>query len=57
MSRSKSGDGEPPQFDFQRFLDQMKTKSADPVAKYLRSYVTASHQLSIDTIVRSAIDS
>lgn len=26
-------------FDFQRFLDQMKTKSADPVSKYLRSYV------------------
>lgn len=26
-------------FDFQKFLDQMKTKSAEPVAKYLRSYV------------------
>ena len=26
-------------FDFQRFLDQMKTKSAEPVSKYLRSYV------------------
>ena len=26
-------------FDFQRFLDQMKSKSADPVSKYLRSYV------------------
>ena len=26
-------------FDFQKFLDQMKTKSADPVSKYLRSYV------------------
>jgi hypothetical protein len=31
-------DGEP-QFDFQRFLDQMKLKSSEPVAKYLRSYV------------------
>lgn len=30
---------EPPPFDFQKFLDQMKTKSAEPVAKYLRSYV------------------
>ena len=26
-------------FDFQRFLDQMKLKGAEPVAKYLRSYV------------------
>ena len=26
-------------FDFQRFLDQMKTKSAEPVSRYLRSYV------------------
>jgi Rab5 GDP/GTP exchange factor len=28
-----------PVFDFQKFLDQMKLKGADPVAKYLRSYV------------------
>ena len=27
------------QFDFQKFLDQMKTRSADPVSKYLRSCV------------------
>lgn len=27
-----------PTFDFQKFLDQMKLKSADPVAKFLRSY-------------------
>jgi hypothetical protein len=26
-------------FDFQNFLDQMKTRSAEPVSKYLRSYV------------------
>lgn len=26
-------------FDFQKFLDQMKSKSAEPVSKYLRSYV------------------
>ena len=32
-------------FDFQRFLDQMKTKSADPVSKYLRSYVGPSENL------------
>lgn len=30
----------PPPFDFQKFLDQMKLKGADPVAKYLRSYVS-----------------
>lgn len=28
-----------PQFDFQSFLDQMKSRGADPVAKYLRSQV------------------
>ena len=28
-----------PQFDFQTFLDQMKSRSADPIAKYLRSHV------------------
>jgi hypothetical protein len=27
------------QFDFQEFLDQMKSKNAEPVSKYLRSYV------------------
>lgn len=29
-----------PQFDFQTFLDQMKSRGAEPVAKYLRSQVT-----------------
>ncbi|KAI0036221.1 hypothetical protein K488DRAFT_8421, partial [Vararia minispora EC-137] len=29
-----------PPFDFQRFLDQMKQKSAEPVAKYLRSFLS-----------------
>lgn len=28
-----------PQFDFQTFLDQMKSRSAEPVAKYLKSQV------------------
>lgn len=42
-SRSRSRGGDPgadkdPQFDFQKFLDQMKTRSAEPVAKFLRSY-------------------
>ena len=32
---------EPPPFDFQLFLDQMKTRSAEPVAKYLRSCVSS----------------
>ncbi len=36
----KANDGDPLQFDFQKFLDQMKLKSAEPVAKYLRSYVS-----------------
>jgi hypothetical protein len=29
--------GKDPSFDFQTFLDQMKLKAAEPVAKYLRS--------------------
>ncbi|GAA6063984.1 hypothetical protein JCM10212_002416, partial [Sporobolomyces blumeae] len=28
-----------PQFDFNRFLEQMRTRSADPIAKYLRSFL------------------
>lgn len=32
---------QPPPFDFQSFLEQMKSKAADPVAKYLRSCVRA----------------
>lgn len=40
VSRAGSAAGlDPPQFDFQRFLDQMKLRAAEPVAKYLRSYV------------------
>ncbi|CCA77889.1 related to VPS9 (involved in vacuole trafficking) [Serendipita indica DSM 11827] len=35
-SRAKPADG---QFDFQRFLDQLKTKSAEPVSQYLRSFL------------------
>ncbi|KAF9266992.1 hypothetical protein L218DRAFT_857351 [Marasmius fiardii PR-910] len=31
--------GEPP-FDFQKFLDQMKTRSAEPVARYLKSFLS-----------------
>ncbi|OCH84625.1 hypothetical protein OBBRIDRAFT_389192 [Obba rivulosa] len=42
--RSKSKDKEPPPFDFQNFLDQMKSKSTDAVAKYLRSYVSVVYQ-------------
>jgi len=34
-----AGKDKNPPFDFQKLLDQMKTKSAEPVARYLRSYV------------------
>jgi hypothetical protein len=37
------GKDKDPAFDFQKFLDQMKTKSAEPVARYLRSCVSVSH--------------
>lgn len=29
-----------PSFDFQKFLDQMKSRSAEPVAKFLRSFLS-----------------
>ncbi|KAF8639041.1 hypothetical protein AX17_001764 [Amanita inopinata Kibby_2008] len=32
--------GEEAHFDFQKFLDQMKTRSAEPVSKYLRSFLS-----------------
>jgi Rab5 GDP/GTP exchange factor len=37
--RHHGGKDKDPPFDFQKFLDQMKTKSAEPVARYLRSFV------------------
>ncbi|TRM57926.1 hypothetical protein BD626DRAFT_574071 [Schizophyllum amplum] len=33
-------DGEPPPFDFQKFLEQMNSKSAEPVSKYLKSFLS-----------------
>ena len=42
QERPGGKDKDPP-FDFQKFLDQMKTKSAEPVARYLRSCVSISH--------------
>jgi hypothetical protein len=41
LSQERPGgkDKDPP-FDFQKFLDQMKTKSAEPVARYLRSFLS-----------------
>lgn len=38
QERPGGKDKDPP-FDFQKFLDQMKTKSAEPIARYLRSCV------------------
>ncbi|KAI9458194.1 hypothetical protein BJY52DRAFT_1119786 [Lactarius psammicola] len=39
QERPGGKDKDPP-FDFQKFLDQMKTKSAEPVARYLRSFLS-----------------
>ncbi|EMD39246.1 hypothetical protein CERSUDRAFT_112905 [Gelatoporia subvermispora B] len=39
-SKSKDKEKEPPPFDFQKFLDQMKSRGAEPVAKYLRSFLS-----------------
>ncbi|KZT69321.1 hypothetical protein DAEQUDRAFT_669973 [Daedalea quercina L-15889] len=38
--RGKAVDKDNPPFDFQKFLDQMKLKGAEPVAKYLRSFLS-----------------
>ncbi|PCH36296.1 hypothetical protein WOLCODRAFT_140322 [Wolfiporia cocos MD-104 SS10] len=38
--RRKPGERDNPPFDFQRFLEQMKQRSAEPVAKYLRSFLS-----------------
>ncbi|KAM0750126.1 hypothetical protein T439DRAFT_326091 [Meredithblackwellia eburnea MCA 4105] len=38
-SREKEKDREEPTFDFNRFLEQMRLRSADPIAKYLRSFL------------------
>ena len=39
QERAAAAKDKDPPFDFQKFLDQMKTKSAEPVARYLRSCV------------------
>jgi len=39
QERAAPGKDKDPPFDFQKFLDQMKSKSAEPVARYLRSFV------------------
>jgi hypothetical protein len=39
QERAAPGRDKDPPFDFQKFLDQMKSKSAEPVARYLRSFV------------------
>ncbi|OSX64362.1 hypothetical protein POSPLADRAFT_1079301, partial [Postia placenta MAD-698-R-SB12] len=38
--RGRAVDRDNPHFDFQKFLDQMKSRSAEPVAKYLRSFLS-----------------
>jgi Rab5 GDP/GTP exchange factor len=42
QERAAAAKDKDPPFDFQKFLDQMKTKSAEPVARYLRSCVPTS---------------
>ncbi|KAI0285773.1 hypothetical protein BGY98DRAFT_909511 [Russula aff. rugulosa BPL654] len=39
QERGAGSKGKDPPFDFQKFLDQMKSKSAEPVARYLRSFL------------------
>ncbi|KAF5379285.1 hypothetical protein D9757_007628 [Collybiopsis confluens] len=39
-SDSSRHSGNEPVFDFQKFLDQMKMRSADPVSKYLKSFLS-----------------
>ncbi|GAA5910721.1 hypothetical protein JCM6882_002061 [Rhodosporidiobolus microsporus] len=37
--KGKEKEKDEPVFDFNRFLEQMRTRSADPIAKYLRSFL------------------
>ncbi|GAA6027228.1 hypothetical protein JCM8097_002504 [Rhodosporidiobolus ruineniae] len=37
--KGKAKEKDEPTFDFNRFLEQMRTRSADPIAKYLRSFL------------------
>ena len=41
----------PPPFDFQLFLEQIKSKGAEPVAKYLRSWVPTIIKPSLDDMM------
>lgn len=50
-NRTRQKDEAPP-FDFQLFLDQMKSRSAEPVAKFLRSYVLALSHISPTPLTR-----
>jgi Rab5 GDP/GTP exchange factor len=54
QERSTAKDKDPP-FDFQKFLDQMKTKSAEPVARYLRSCVLLRPVISLGLMYLSQI--
>ncbi|EIW75054.1 hypothetical protein CONPUDRAFT_112306 [Coniophora puteana RWD-64-598 SS2] len=36
----RPGKDKDPPFDFQKFLDQMKSRQADPIGKYLRSFLS-----------------
>ncbi|TFY78698.1 hypothetical protein EWM64_g5310 [Hericium alpestre] len=40
QGRSAPSPAPPPPFDFQKFLDQMKSKGSEPVARYLRSFLS-----------------
>lgn len=40
QKQEEEKDREEAQFDFNKFLEQMRSRSADPIAKYLRSCVT-----------------
>ena len=37
QKQDEEKDREEAQFDFNKFLEQMRSRSADPIAKYLRS--------------------
>ncbi|KAL1747857.1 hypothetical protein HDZ31DRAFT_20366, partial [Schizophyllum fasciatum] len=39
-NETQTDEGEPPPFDFQKFLEQMNSKSAEPVSKYLKSFLS-----------------
>ncbi|KAI0310092.1 hypothetical protein OF83DRAFT_1178920 [Amylostereum chailletii] len=55
-NRDRAKEGGDPPFDFQKFLDQMKARGAEPIAKYLRSGRSRSQTKSSSNITQEEFE-